>query len=254
MKTCNGFIFILDALGASQFDEKKIESYLEGRSKINSLVSDVIKSAGRGKGIESCDIFTFGDTVLLAISVEKDAILPVEFVVPIYAMEIHLLLSFVSSQILYRGAFSVGQFYVDSESNTVMGPAVSDAASWYEASNVPAVISTPKCSVFIESNYERMNLENLATPVHRYPVPMKDGTTKELFVVAWLAQLFKKEVQLNFFKKEFENVDKVFFSTLEKFEIPTGTEKKYEGLIEYYDYTKNNPKIGTAGTNPKKKP
>lgn len=240
LKSNTGFIFILDALGASTFDKKRIESFIEARKVINDLISDVIKSSGNNDAIKFCEIFTFGDTVLVAVALKTEKDIGGSFVIPVTSMQQYMLMSLISSKILYRGAFSVGEFFVDGESNTVMGPAVSDAAAWYESANLPALIATPKTRYFIEFHYQRSKLKESFPLFHEYNVPMRDGKRKDMYLVPWLSGLYGESFQKHQFGSVLPDVDKFFKGILQLLDIPKGTEEKYENLVDYFEFTKDN--------------
>jgi hypothetical protein len=73
-----------------------------------------------------------------------------------------------------RGAFAVGEFFVGDE-RTVLGPAVSDAASWFEAADWIGVHATPHASMVIQSVLEKSG-GKLGHVLLGYDVPM--GATK----------------------------------------------------------------------------
>jgi len=144
----NGLLVaILDALGAAAYPDAKIREFLAARSQINSDV----RSFAKGIPDETYrlpEIFTFGDTVILASRFSKDEDPSPHMGITIMALRRYLYYS-MKKGILFRGAFSIGEYIADSQSNTVMGEAVSDAASWYQESEWVGVCSTPKAKISV---------------------------------------------------------------------------------------------------------
>ncbi len=50
----------------------------------------------------------------------------------------------------FRGAMAVGAFYVADE-RTALGPAISDAAAWFESADWIGVHATPRATMFIQA-------------------------------------------------------------------------------------------------------
>ena len=87
--------------------------------------------------------------------------------------------------VLFRGAYSLGEVYHVSEAdNTVMGPAVSDAAEWYEKADWIGIHATPDARQ-TSSDLIHSSTSDLAHVLVEFPVPMKDQSTKRLRAINW---------------------------------------------------------------------
>jgi len=219
-----GIIFILDALGASTYSNEKIKHFLFSRKLINDYI---MRSNKEGQSFleNEVETYTFGDTVIVAIPIENRLSTALIISAAICMMSEYLFAS-LGLGILYRGAFSIGNYISDRESNTVMGEAVTDAAAWYEKSEWMGVSSTPGTNNVLE--YELMgDLKDIRQLVD-YPVPMKDKRKLDLYTIAW---------PLNFLDiADVDRANKDFLSQLIENPIPFGTEQKIINTKTYFSY------------------
>jgi hypothetical protein len=83
-----------------------------------------------------------------------------------------------------RGTIPIGKFYVDEESNTVMGAAVTDAAAWYDLVDWVGIHATPHATLLGESLLKQggRNLDHLLVD---YLIPFKDRSPIELKAINW---------------------------------------------------------------------
>ena len=132
---------------------------------------------------------------------------------------------------LFRGALSIGDF-VQSEA-TVIGPAITDAACWYEMADWFGIIATPSCGHRLSYFAEILKKENkdLHAWYVEYEVPLKKGKKHSLWVVSWPAQ----------YPPILGNVmdvgpKKLFLAHLRDFPVPGGTEAKYSNTITFFDW------------------
>src|ERR1051326_2080552 len=128
-----GLIAILDALGASSYSEQEISKFLDSRERVLKLLRNKANAKEvRGEIDEDAvSTFTFNDTVLIVYRTLRPATLDdvKNFCMLLRKFEVDSL----AEGILFRGSLSVGTFYVDDDTNTVMGTAVTDAAAWYDS-------------------------------------------------------------------------------------------------------------------------
>ena len=128
----------------------------------------------------------------------------------------------VEDGVLFRGAIAVGK-YLESET-TIIGPAITDAASWHEYADWFGCIATPNCT-------QRINAETLdgSNPhgLIRYSVPFKSRKDLELWCVDWPDSVV-----------DFADIPplKWYYESISKLSIPIGTEDKYansEAFVQY---------------------
>lgn len=230
LKRKYGAVIILDALGASHYSDEQIKEFLSARTEINTIIGNLANKL-TGKGVfASPSIFTFGDTIILTIELRSKKYIENHITGIILLMRRYLFHSLLN-KILFRGAFSIGNYMEDSESNTVMGEAVTDAASWYDKFEWMGLSCTPKTNNVLE--YHCPYADNDIHFIHKYDVPLKDGKTFNLHTISWPAVFHDKHI-LKIGEKE--NPRKWFLEILKDFHVPLGAETKIENTKEYFTY------------------
>ena len=131
MKKKHGIVILLDALGASSYSEDKIKHFLTARTQVNSGIKNLcskesLKVLGPIGKFHTPIIFTFGDTVVITIELNTKKHLKTHMRIISALMQKYLYVS-LKNGILFRGSFSIGDYFADENSNTVMGDAVPDA-------------------------------------------------------------------------------------------------------------------------------
>jgi hypothetical protein len=177
--------------------------------------------------------FTFNDTVVIAYVVDRPTVESIGH----KQVASHMLRGFqalsINRGILFRGAFAVGDLYrADREKNIIMGPAVSDAAAWYDKSDWIGVSATPHATILFDGLIPQLNtnFEHLLIP---YEVPFKDGRKRMLRCVNWpkgqsVTGLVPDVVGAN---------GKARLRTLlSRQRIPRGTEDKYTNTLAFFDH------------------
>lgn len=173
-RVTNGIIVLLDALGARAFDLGRCCDYIRDRDQAWREAKEraPLHPSGDEIGI-SMDLepvmFTFGDTVLLAwdfSDCETRSVVAPSFVA-------NRLTSFIEASlrrgILFRRAIAAGAYVIDQTTHTVIGPAVADAASWYEEIDWFGVVATPSCGIAVDYFREiKENAKNSDTVRENY--------------------------------------------------------------------------------------
>jgi len=137
----------------------------------------------------------------------------------------------LESGILFRGAFSIGSYIEDARTNTVMGEAVSDAASWYDKAAWMGLSSTPRTNTVLEFHYaDRLDDSRF---IHKYDVPLKSGKTFGLYAISWPG-LFLDTGMLELEKKT--DGRRWFLEILHKLSVPEGTETIFENTKRYFSF------------------
>lgn len=219
-----GIVYILDALGASFYSDEKIEQFLNARKDINKILSKQAKHLDSNDKKSNVSTYTFGDTLIVVIPLDKSKPLIQSIQISFFMMQNYLFHS-LEKGILYRGAFSIGNYIADEESNTVMGEAITDAASWYEKSEWMGLASTPKTNNIIEYEYEYPGVHDPMF-VSYYPVPMKDKRKINLYTISWAGRFFHENDKYN--PKQY------FLKLLKEHPIPLGTENKIINTKNYF--------------------
>jgi hypothetical protein len=133
--------------------------------------------------------------------------------------------------ILFRGALSYGDLYrVDDTTNTVMGPAVSDAAAWYEKADWIGIHATPRATILIRS-WLQGSPDALKHVLVDYSVPLKEKGRMNLKAINWPKGLYLSQ------KKNLTDAKAVLLSILGNVRsVPIGSESKHFHAIEFFDH------------------
>lgn len=226
-----GIVAILDALGASNYSVEKINSYLRSRAEI---INEAINKRG-SKLVELDSAFTipnvymFGDTIIVTLELDKNNKAR-GFIMGFSIIMSHFLFHSMQREILFRGAFSIGEYLEDGKS-TVMGKAVTDAAAWYENSEWMGLSCTPKTKFVLEHYCGYPPFQENKHFLPEFPVPMKKEKVVNLYTIAWPRLFFNKELMEKYGKQDSKSW---FIELVKEFDIPFGTECKYENTRNYF--------------------
>jgi hypothetical protein len=148
------------------------------------------------------------------------------------------------------GHYSLAQFTTNyGQMSAILGPAVSDAASWYEKADWLGLIATPACahtiSYFSEwlkegrESPQGARFKDLRWSVDdkfvEYPVPLVDGTAEKLWALSWPDQWPSR---------------RSFLSALVGLPVPFGTQRKYSNTLNFFDWYIKNKRPKAAAADP----
>jgi hypothetical protein len=222
----NGLVAILDALGAKNYSEEEIFRFLDSRDTVLEKLAERARSGHIDKA--RLQFFTFGDTIVIVYrALEQVSYKDLsEFGLRMRAFMMHSL----TSQILFRGAISLGRLYVDDASNTVMGAAVSDAADWYDRADWIGLQTTPHASMYIEAKLGRLN-KNLDHVFFNYDVPLKGGGHVAVKAINWPKAFYVRGLR----PPGRHPTRSMLLSLLAEHQSPRGTEAKFFNSIAFFD-------------------
>jgi hypothetical protein len=225
-----GLIALMDALGAAAYSQTECEQFLESRDLVLDKLSESA-SAGRIDK-ERLTVFTFGDTVVIVYRAGPSGVVTLDDVVTFCRRLRAFMMHSLQNRIFFRGVLSVGLFYsVDNKTNTVMGPAVSDAAAWYSQGDWIGVSATPHASMFIQSLFER-STKNHTNILVDYNVPLKSGSPVRVKALNWPRAFYLRGLR----PKGPEPAKSILLSLLVQREAPKGTESKYCNAVAFFDH------------------
>jgi hypothetical protein len=232
MEQKQGLIAILDALGAATYNDREISQFLNSRE----LVLGLLKRKANAKAVRG-DIdaslvttFTFNDTVLIVYRTPGRATL--DDVEHFCLLLRKFAVDSLAQGILFRGSVSIGNFYVDDESNTVMGTAVTDAAAWYDSADWVGINATPHATLVVQALLEQ-NRKDLGHLLVDYPVPLKDRPPLKLKAVNWPKAFVVKGLRPI---REGEDPRAKCLSLLAEHRVPKGTETKHFNTVAFFDH------------------
>jgi hypothetical protein len=230
MNERTGFIAILDALGASAYSEREIQQFLESRQRVLSLLDSKADAVLGRLDAARVSTYTFNDTVVVAYELIQPLV--VGDIAAFGTLLRHLMVKSIANGILFRGAMSIGSFYSDEPTNTIMGKAVSDAAAWYDKAEWVGIAATPQATLLIRAR-EQQTEEDVGRVMIDYPVPMKDSTKPSLRAINWPKGFYVKGLRP---VKENEHPRAKCLELLAAAGIPRGTEGKYFNSVDFFDH------------------
>jgi len=230
MNERNGIIAILDALGASTYSKDEIAQFLDSRQRVLSLLDKKVERVLGTVDASRVSTFTFNDTVVIAYETAQAVCL--DDIRAFCTVLRHFEVKSFAQGILFRGAVSIGSFYSDGETNTIMGKAVTDAAAWYDQADWIGIAATPQASLLIRS-HEQQNKQDIQNVMIDYPLPMKDHTQISLRVVNWPKGFYVKGVRP---QAEGEKPRAKCLALLARGGVPKGTEAKYFNTVTFFDF------------------
>jgi hypothetical protein len=227
-----GIIVMLDALGASSFDIDQAIEFIKKRDDLLNSLGDVLRSFyGQVTDAPQSSIATFGDTIVISWPTGRENVMRM---LPCVAEWLRPAIQWgIAHGILLRGCMSVGEYIEDGA--TVLGPAIADAAKWYEAADWFGVILSPSCQMRLISLIESAKLDPFMKCITfeqwfiQYPVPFKDGI-KNFWVISWPYNLWATDDG-----KTITPLG-VLSTCLWDSPIPRGTESKYENTMAFFNW------------------
>lgn len=234
-----GFVVLLDALGVRNYSSSESLAFIRKRDellKTNKLPD--IPYTGKDAPDRNPTLRTFGDTILITWKGTYESILT-----HLAGWLIEAIVVGIRGGLLLRGAISYGEFVADRTS--VLGPAVADAASWYEQAQWVGVVATPSVGMRIEARLSgpevgvSLGSPNLLHQMHcfnRYQVPCKKGAVR-LWALNWPLGFLRRAPAKAYGGLPLLDATRLLVTTaLRDYAIPFGVEDKYANTIDYYDW------------------
>ena len=232
MEQKQGLIAILDALGAANYSDQEIFKFLESRDLVLKLLRRKANAKEVRGGIHERVVttFTFNDTVLIVYRTEGAASL--NYVKNFCKLLRKFAVDSLVQGILFRGSLSVGKFYVEDATNTVMGAAVTDAAAWYNSADWIGINATPHATLVVQALVEQGqgDLDHLLVD---YDVPLKDRPALHLKAVNWPKAFYVEGLTP---VSDGEKPRAKCLSLLTDHRLPKGTESKHFNTMVFFDY------------------
>jgi hypothetical protein len=190
-----GVVALLDALGTKGVWQRVdprlvIQAWHRTLNTLEQSSSSVNSRVTRARGRQVSRIMAFSDTILVTLCGAEQ----VEELIPLMGLVlVPTFISALQSNILLRGAISIGEFH--QSEHVLVGPAVDDAANWYNVHDWAGVVLTPNASYTLDRLVlkQKSNLEKMETLDHlyvRYAPPLRKGNSSELWSLAWPNAVF----------------------------------------------------------------
>jgi hypothetical protein len=224
-----GAIVILDLLGGKLEDESSIVDFLDVRSEMTTIFLGKAEKSAEVKGISlEVKVYTFGDSIIFALSNGNDS--DSDSVLRSAILSTRQVLAYsIERGLPFRGSISYGKFYANDISNTVLGPAVNDAATWHDKTEIIGVVATPSTTLKILSDHELDADKAVGKQRYCYMtvIPNKLNYTEKLGYVNWPTWIaFDNK------GKKPRVVYSLILSMLSSMRQPPQTEVKYNNTIK----------------------
>lgn len=238
IETRFGCVTLLDALGTRTASTAQTQAYLASLADIRDVIArfelgDDDPRSGRiapeFPGGEFRIRF-FGDSILITLPFEREHLNWVPIARMFYGAGA-VVATALGRGILFRGALAIGE-YVES-ADAVLGPAVLDAAHWYEMADMFGVIATPSAMFPIRrlladgaavATWPAGAVEAMGVP---YTVPLKTGKTVVTNVADWT---FSARVRSEHARR---NIEQWFFTALQDTLVSPEVEAKYKHSLDF---------------------
>lgn len=251
-----GIIVILDALGSKGLSIEDSKNFISKINEIKAIVIeglapimvDLYKEYYEPDKPHKIESFTFQDTIILSLETGNlsRTLRLISFMSEITS---HFIVAGLRAGLYFRGALSIGE-YIRFE-NYILGPAISDAASWYEDADFIGCIITPNSGKHLFNLWQSIDDErtDFSKLKDRYKfyinynnLTLKSGK-KALWHVSWIAALAFTKVS----QKDYGVINTclhLYYSMLSKATIPKGAESKYDNTHIYVEeYLKKYPEL-----------
>jgi hypothetical protein len=243
-----GIVAMIDVLGAKNFTIKDSLRFIKKRDesieRINAMSKNYLSPLNI---IPDLDIATFGDTIIICWPIKNDDgdNIHLHLMGMFHLMKL-LMVDGITDQFFYRGSIAVGE-YIQYD-NAILGPAVSDAAMWYENADWFGIFLTPNCefvatySLFEENKHNKDIIDTvpIESLIVKYPVPI-GNSTQDFFSIPWPVELLFLPTYV-----KCEITPKAFFALkMSIAKIPIGTESKYYNSLAFFEWYRTEifPKI-----------
>lgn len=220
-----GAVTLLDVLGWKGIWQRKpdaMEAFGNIRNLIGELQETEVRQNRKFAGLKPT-IWGISDTIILTTYGEPGSVLP------FHAEMSQMLLSFCLTEGLpVRGAIGYGPF--SSMDNMLVGPAVDEVASWYEAVEWLGTILTPTASFYYRQEDFREDT------VVEYAVPLRRGGRCAMRCVDWFLAI----------KDETELLHRFLASALV---VTPEVAPKYQNTVEFFRHVQKLRQSGGAESN-----
>lgn len=224
-----GIVVFLDALGVRGLSLESAKSFIKNRDALLPETKSELWLAMSGAEafdpgeVTTPEVVTFGDTIILTWECKKDQAPRRLYLLGRYLQNI--IWKGLEKKMALRGSVSIGSYIKEKEGSTILGPAVTDAASWYEEAQWIGLVATPRCGFYLSLPNDLV--KDITNRFMVYPVPMPDNKVLNLLSVTWPA--------VAYYEPSPEPSRKIF-ALFKEFPVPKGTEEKYFNTLSFVEW------------------
>lgn len=223
-------VALLDILGSRTYDMEVAPKVRKRIDILRQSIDRVIEECRKQSEEQQVQLIppqymAFGDSVLLLWQLgDKTNYLPFFG----YALA-SVFLDCLTHGVPLRGALSFGHVLYDDR--IAVGPAISDAAEWYEAANALGILLTPRTALLVDA-YRPQDRGLIDEAFAKFRFRLKDITDRRtMWAVSWPSVLKGRHNG-----DDLDALRARLVSTLhDQFVIPRGTETKYQEALRFFD-------------------
>lgn len=238
MKTQFGIVCLLDALGARSASIATSQAYLRAlkhlRKEIHGTLAvtlpDDPKKRADARLLAQLRPRFFGDSILMTYAVRSPRSFDDYFSRMTFTL-IALVTEALNKGVLFRGAIAIGD-YIES-SDVVLGPAIVDAANWYDKLDQVGIMCTPAATTYLKAEFtndsDTFNEERPGNWLVLYDAPINNGGTVRTYLLNWpdcAAGIHCATAE--------ESPLKWFYRRLRTVPTPPGTESKHQNTEAFF--------------------
>jgi len=193
-----GVVILLGALGVKGiWKTKNVTEVFENWNSVYYSFSDTINN----RQLSGVSLYAFSDTFIVSMRGHERLIKdPIEFVELICNAIIPPFLRSMQYDFFFRGVISMGWF--SDSSRMLIGPAVDEAATYYEAADWVGISISPSTHAILR-NYTSYRRSNLITD---YQIPQKKKNGVLASAVKWIKYDYSNECYRILHNKAAENL------------------------------------------------
>jgi hypothetical protein len=230
-----GVVAVLDALGTKLSSVDEAVRFVQLRDSILTSTTDVVETHLPGIDTKRLKIFTFNDTIVYVYKTPATATLA-EVEVFCHVLRIFETRAMVEGT-FFRGALAIGEFFIGN-AQTVLGPAIYDAAAWFEQADWIGIHATPHATMHVESLLESSG-RKIDHVLVDYDVPLRDKTTVRAKALNWPKGFYMKNLR----PPGKGRTRGLVLAALTKHRVPKETETKYFHTIDFFDQVEKKQKL-----------
>jgi hypothetical protein len=238
----HGIVAILDALGAASFGDAEIKRFIDSRQVVLRLLTEKALDVFGEIAADMVTTFTFNDTILIVLRTGEHEPRLAQ-ISDFFTVMRKFLVDSLANRILFRGSIAIGAFYANDKTNTVMGPAVTDAAAWYDKADWIGAHATPRSTLVIQRWLEH-NAKTKAHVMLDYDVPLKGGAVVRTKAVNWPKVFFVDSISPC--GSDADPREKLF-EFLAQHQVPWGAETKFYNTVAFFDHAVKKIKKNDTG-------
>ncbi len=229
-----GIVALLDALGLRTATIETAEAYLLSVEKIKTNIQDSLKTTLVERELKDKPALRkmfadlkprfFGDSILFTYEITDEGLFNDYFLRIAFVLNM-LMREAVDIGILFRGAVSIGK-YIETE-DIVLGPAIVDAASWYNKMELFGIITTPAGLNYVKATYANLldekfsESEPTGSLFRLWGVPMKGDRVLNTYIFDWPSTIFY------FTKGDIHAMLGWYYDRIRNLNVPEADERKY---------------------------